>query len=217
MIKKSLLILISLLILLSCANKATAPLESEEVLVEKYGIDISQKDIEIRKQIEQKLKAYFEEKGSYALIFTGTPQENYDPDKNVLGRAIAFSVDELGLKNVTIDIDLRNINFINGTIVEDIFSFAIISNPGSVFFNYIFPEDKITTIGIYSFRNNNVIKEVVIPDSVTTLEEGIFYYNSSLEKVTLGKGIKTIGFNAFADCELLKEVDTSRCSSLETI
>ena len=72
MIKKSLLILISLFILLSCSNKVISPLESEEILIEKYGIDISQKDIEIRKQIEQKLKAYFQEKGSYKVILTGT-------------------------------------------------------------------------------------------------------------------------------------------------
>ena len=44
MIKKSLLILISLFILLSCSNKVIAPLESEEVLIEKYGIDINKSE-----------------------------------------------------------------------------------------------------------------------------------------------------------------------------
>ena len=66
MIKKSLLILISLFVFMSCSkpvtspnNNSEVPLTEEELLIKKYGIDISQKDIEISKQLEQNLKAYF--------------------------------------------------------------------------------------------------------------------------------------------------------------
>ena len=88
MIKKILLILVSVLVFVSCSNKTTSPNSSnngdnsgvtdpttpptdpteEELLIKKYGIDISQNDIEISKQLEQNLKAYFQEKGSYRVI-----------------------------------------------------------------------------------------------------------------------------------------------------
>ena len=50
------------------------------------------------------------------------------------------------------------------------------------------------------------IKELVIPDSVTTIGILLFYY-PYLKKITFGKGVKTIeDYMAFAHCESLEEV-----------
>ncbi|MEI0559945.1 leucine-rich repeat domain-containing protein, partial [Brachyspira intermedia] len=84
------------------------------------------------------------------------------------------------------------------------------------FYNFIFPENRITTIGKYAFELNWCIKEIVIPDSVITMGFAAFSNCDRLEKITLGKGIKRIDeILVFGYCDVLKEVDTSRCSSLE--
>lgn len=88
MIKKILLVFVSVLVFVSCSNNTTSPNGSnnsgvtpptvdkeEEELIKKYGIDISQEDAVISQQIEQNLKAYFAEKNSYRVILTGTPKD----------------------------------------------------------------------------------------------------------------------------------------------
>ena len=207
MIKKSLLILISLLILLSCANKATAPLESEEVLVEKYGIDISQKDIEIRKQIEQKLKAYFQEKGSYRVIFTGTPKEVYDNKESGNQSLYVLTLEAASKLNITMDIelDLKNINFQDGSVKAYMFS-SFVDKYKNILINFSFPENKIKTIEKSSFFGLYNTKEITLPDSVIAIKESAFMYSSSIERVTLGNGLQEIGTFAFMGVDNLKEI-----------
>ena len=154
MIKKSLLILLSLFILLSCANNITSsnnngdevwhPLTEEE----KYGIDVSLPYEELKQKIKEKLKAYFEKEGSYRIIFTGIPREYNNLKEDTVEIALLNALIEMDLKNITIDLDLRYINFINGTLPRNMFG----SSNGekydylSVFYNFIFPENKITAI-----------------------------------------------------------------------
>lgn len=52
----------------------------------------------------------------------------------------------------------------------------------------------VTEIGAFSGR---ALKEIVIPDSVTTIGARAFVYCESLESVTLGSGIQSIGSEAF--------------------
>ncbi|MEI0559587.1 leucine-rich repeat domain-containing protein [Brachyspira intermedia] len=205
MIKKSLLILISLFILLSCAYYVTAP--------ELYSIDVSLPYEELKQEIKEKLKFYFEKEGSYKVILTGTPPIKYDR-ANSVAEALKYALIEMGLKDITIDIDLRYINFINGTLTERMFS-PEIDNYIPVFYNIIFPENRITTIGRHAFELNCSIKEIVIPDSVTKIDFAAFGNCDRLEKITLGKGIKRIEDAPFDFCDNLNEIDTSRCSSLE--
>ena len=219
MIKKSLLILLSLFILLSCADRFTAPFPSEARLIEEYGIDVSLPYEELKQKIKEKLKAYFEKEGSYRIIFTGIPREYNNLKKDTLEIALLNALIEMDLKNITIDVDLRYINFINGTLPRNMFG----SSNGekydylSVFYNFIFPENKITSIGDNAFTHNWSIKEIVMPDSVTEIWLGIFSFCNRLEKVTLGKGIKRLDNFPFEKSFSLKEIDTSRCSSLEYI
>ena len=207
MIKKSLLILISLFVFMSCSKPVTSPNNNSEVLpplteeelIAKYGIDISQDNAVIKQQIVEKLRAYFQEKGSYRIILTGTPKVGgYTFYNNgTLSAIIEDSAEELYLKNTTIDIDIRNVNFINGAIPREIFS--IFSTYRLPIFNYIFPKDKITTIEAMAFYENPHIRELEIPDSVTSVENMAFsgcpnlttiiYYGDSPNKIKCGNHI----------------------------
>ena len=198
MIKKSLLILISLFILLSCSNKVISPLESEEVLIEKYGIDISQKDIEIRNQIEQKLKAYFQEKGSYRVIFTGTPKEVYDNKESGNQSLYVLTLEAASKLNITMDIelDLKNINFQDGSVKAYMFSSFVDK----------YKNIKIRTIEKSAFNALYNTKEITLPDSVIAIKEGAFTYSPSIERVTLGNGLQEIATLAFMGLDNLKEI-----------
>ncbi|MEI0492895.1 leucine-rich repeat protein [Brachyspira intermedia] len=213
MIKKSLLILISSFILLSCADRVTAPTD-----IKLYGIDVSLPYEELKQQIKEKLKLYFEKEGSYRVILTGTTREYYYVNDSV-EIALKEALMEMYLKNITIDVDLRYINFINGTLPHDMFGFIDSEKYDyfSLFYNIIFPENKITTIEELAFGANLGIKKIVIPDSVTKIGQAAFYDCNRLEKITLGKGIKRIDGEPFWPCDNLNEIDTSRCSSLEYI
>lgn len=64
----------------------------------------------------------------------------------------------------------------------------------------------ITTIGEYAFENCTGLKTVTIPDSVTSLSSCAFYGCTGLTSVTLSKNLTTIGESAFAGCSGLKKV-----------
>jgi hypothetical protein len=76
---------------------------------------------------------------------------------------------------------------------------------------------KVTTIGNRAFEDQG-LTSVVIPDSVTEIEDGVFnidniwvysygaFVGNKLESVTLGKGLKKIGSFAFGGNKELKEV-----------
>ena len=89
--KKIILLILSLIFIISCSSPSnpdngnegnnggstvpppTGP--TEEELIAKYGIDIGQEDTVISQKIEENLKAYYTEMGSYRVIFTGTPKD----------------------------------------------------------------------------------------------------------------------------------------------
>ncbi|MEI0702252.1 leucine-rich repeat protein [Brachyspira intermedia] len=120
----------------------------------------------------------------------------YDSSNDTVEIALKNALVEMDLKNITIDVDLRYINYINGTLTERMFS-PEIDNYISVFYNFIFPENRITTIGNRAFELNYSIKEIVIPDSVTKIDFAAFGGCHRLEKITLGKGIKRIDGEPF--------------------
>jgi hypothetical protein len=75
----------------------------------------------------------------------------------------------------------------------------------------------IYTIADYNFGSANAdeITELVIPDSVVTLGQGLCSHAKSLTKVTLPGGLKTIPVNAFDKCKNLTTVNLP--ASLESI
>lgn len=179
MIKKILFILLSALVFVSCSaeiisssgNSSTdsgdggGTVPTEEELIAKYGIDIGLEDAVISQKIEENLKAYYEEMTSYRLIFTGIP-------KDYMGKAESLSIlivkSAMKVNNAkNIDIDIRNIDFQNETINTGMFSGETIDD--SIIFNFIFPEDKIKTIASMSFDNLYNIREIILPDSITSI------------------------------------------------
>lgn len=63
----------------------------------------------------------------------------------------------------------------------------------------------VTSIGRTAFSSCK-IKEVTIPNTVRSIKWWAFYGCSSLEKVNLNFGLKTVGYGAFMNCKRLKSV-----------
>ena len=174
-------------------------------MIKKYGIDIGQADAEISKQIEANLKAYYDEMGSYRVIFTGTPKDytlkvNESLYKLTLEAAVKVN------STMNIDMDIKNIDFHNETINKWMFSGYVVDGTENIFINIIFPQDKIKTIGEMSFDNLYNTKEITIPNSVTTIKDNSFVNSQSIEVLNLGNGVQSIGDYAFMYIEGLKEV-----------
>ena len=57
-------------------------------------------------------------------------------------------------------------------------------------------------IGNEAFMGCKALKEITLPDSITTIGDKAFQY-AGLTKLTLPKGLKTIGAQAFYECKSL--------------
>ena len=79
--------------------------------------------------------------------------------------------------------------------------------------------DTITAIGEGAFSNNNVIKRVNIPASITSIEDEAFYECENLSVVHFAEGsqLTTIGQGAFCYCPELAEVNFEDLKNLKTI
>jgi len=64
----------------------------------------------------------------------------------------------------------------------------------------------VTIIGQFAFLNNDLIVEVIIPDSVTTIQASAFWACNSLTSIILPSSIATIGNYAFSQCYNLASV-----------
>ena len=57
-----------------------------------------------------------------------------------------------------------------------------------------------------AFTKCNILTSIVIPNSVTLIENDAFYKCSNLTSVIIGDGVKTIDSDAFRDCKSLTSV-----------
>lgn len=64
----------------------------------------------------------------------------------------------------------------------------------------------IDAIGAHAFENCRSLREINIPESVTTIQTSVFSGCTSLTTITLPKGIISVLGNAFQDCTGLKEI-----------
>ncbi|WIH84429.1 leucine-rich repeat domain-containing protein [Brachyspira pilosicoli] len=218
--KKIILLILSLIFIISCSSPSnpdngnegnnggstvpppTGP--TEEELIKKYGIDIGQEDTVISQKIEENLKAYYAEMGSYRVIFTGTT-ENYSGHESLYTLTLKSAMKVISNKDI--DMDIRNIDFKDGIVPTGMFSGeAREDNYNNIFLNFIFPENKIKTIEMLSFTQLYNTKEIVLPNSVITIETYAFANSQSIEKLNLGNGLQTIGDYAFMALEYLKEL-----------
>ena len=65
--------------------------------------------------------------------------------------------------------------------------------------------NSVTTIGSRAFYGCSGLTGVTIPDSVTSIGSCAFY-NNSLMSVTIGNGVKSIGWCAFSNCSSLTSI-----------
>ena len=66
------------------------------------------------------------------------------------------------------------------------------------------------------YINDQEIKDLVIPESVTSIGDVAFYGCSSLTSVTIGESVKSIGWNAFYGCSSLTSI-TCKAATPPTI
>ncbi len=71
-----------------------------------------------------------------------------------------------------------------------------------------------TIIDLYSFKNCKYLEEVVIPDTVTTIQ-GNAFYGTALTSIEIPSSVKTIYSDAFAKCTNLQAIEIP--SSVKTI
>lgn len=206
MLKNIISIVLCFLVIISCSNPISAennkqeednnqniiPPATEEELI-KYGVDISQDDTDIIKQIEENLKLYFEEKGIYKVILKGTAKSSYSQDTS-LSFLIYTAAKNLLVNNIIIDIS--GINFNDSSIKSYMFAEGM-NTQEDVIFTFVFPENKITVIKSYAFHMLSSLRAISIPNSVTTIEAGAFAY-SGLVSLTLPASLVTIGDIAFS-------------------
>ena len=76
----------------------------------------------------------------------------------------------------------------------------------------------IVGIGENALYNDTKINSLSLPSSIERIKSGAFWKASNLKNVTFadkGKGLKTIGMYAFADCSSLESIDLSNSSITE--
>lgn len=66
-------------------------------------------------------------------------------------------------------------------------------------------EEGVSRIGDYTFANQRVEK-YVLPASLKEIGNNAFYRNAKLNDVTMQEGVERIGYEAFAECELLAKI-----------
>lgn len=65
----------------------------------------------------------------------------------------------------------------------------------------------VTEIGAFAFKDNDTVRSVEMPNTVTTIKNGAFFSCSSLTTVTLSGALTTIEAHAFSLCMALSAAD----------
>ena len=100
-----------------------------------------------------------------------------------------FITSDLVLQSFTVD---KPVNYIaNSTVKEEMINFNFSSTKTTC---------EITGIKYYT------VKEIIIPDYVTSIGDKAFYYCDYLQSVTIGNGVRSIGDQAFDFCFYLQSV-----------
>ncbi len=63
----------------------------------------------------------------------------------------------------------------------------------------------VEKIGVDVFKNNNTIKEITLSKHISRINDFCFY-NSSIEKIKFNEHLHSIGKEAFANCQNIKEI-----------
>ncbi len=74
----------------------------------------------------------------------------------------------------------------------------------------------LETIGKYAFQNCTSLREVILPDSVTKIDEGTYKGCTRLKDINLPKTVTTIEEYAFAECSALEKIIISKDAKIAT-
>ena len=107
---------------------------------------------------------------------------------------------------------------------------SITVSPGNTHYtsenDVLFNRDK-TTLILYSPKNTN--STYAVPDTVTHIERGAFYFSANLTSINIPSSVITVGHHAFSDCINLTEINIAHsvkeigwgaffaCNSLEDV
>lgn len=119
---------------------------------------------------------------------------------NLKSIAIPNSVKSIGYEAFCNNVKLTSVQL--GTNVETIdgYAFSGCSNLSTINWN-----SKIRSLGNYAFQSI-AITAVTLPNSVTSIGEGVFRNCTSLKNAVLGTGLTSIPYRAFSGCTLLQKV-----------
>ncbi|MBQ8357474.1 MAG: leucine-rich repeat protein, partial [Clostridia bacterium] len=127
---------------------------------------------------------------------------------NIYWNAATCTVGEYAFENA--GVDSTDVALVIGKAVQAIPDRIFYDASGSndtVVVSLTFEEGSICTrIGTEAFYNACNLTELVLPDSVTHIDDSAFIHCSVL-KVTLGKNVQSIGVLAFAHCTNLAEIN----------
>lgn len=65
---------------------------------------------------------------------------------------------------------------------------------------------KVSVLNLGLFRSNEVVEEIILPESLKVIEKETFYGAIALRKLEI-KGIETLGENAISGCPEIKELE----------
>jgi len=71
----------------------------------------------------------------------------------------------------------------------------------------------VTKINERAFENNKVVKSIILPPSVTTIEK-LAFTGSAIESINL-EYVETVGVSAFANCNSLRSVNLSNLTNID--
>lgn len=134
-------------------------------------------------------KSLYEEQGWGDKVFRGGIIEAITGEKTVTINGLTYQINDDGISASVIGAEdhLTSIN---------ILSCVTIGNK----------EYPVTKIGSYAFYGHG-LSSVIIPNSVTSFEEGAFYSCSNLQDVTLPNSLQSIGVWAFGYCSNIKSIN----------
>ena len=150
----------------------------------------------------------------YVLVGIGSCKDNYIRIPNTYNDKPVVSIGENAFRNIRNIYQLYvpdSITSIDDYAFDECYSLTgVYITDLASWCNIEFGNDIASANPLYYasnlYLNNELVTDLVIPDSVTTIGRGAFYGCSSLTSVTIGDGVTTIGSSAFSGCSSLTSV-----------
>ena len=143
--------------------------------------------------------------GNYCSVHVARTNHPYGSDDDSVSRFVTIAVPKSMLANIT-EFDADLVSSFGFTENEDgTYSVTDLANSMETEFIPKTHNGKpVTSVG--GFLASYVLKNIIIPDSVTSIEKYAFYSCSDLTSATIGGSVKSIGEEAFWGCTSLTDI-----------